>query len=46
MQMLMKEQDEGLEELGKAVERVGVMAQDMNSELNLQNRYDLLPPIE
>lgn len=36
--MMMKEQDQGLEELGSAVDRVGRMADAMNQELNLQNR--------
>lgn len=35
---MMKEQDQGLEELGSAVDRVGRMADAMNQELNLQNR--------
>ena len=38
LQMMMKEQDQGLEELGSAVDRVGRMADAMNQELNLQNR--------
>ena len=36
--MMLKEQDQGLEELGSAVDRVGRMADVMNQELNAQNR--------
>ena len=36
--MLSKEQDQGLVELEKAVERVGGLANAMNEELNLQGR--------
>lgn len=37
-QMMMKEQDQGLEELGTAVDRVGRLADAMNQELNAQNK--------
>lgn len=40
--MMMREQDQGLEELGTAVDRVGRMADAMNQELNLQNRCAFL----
>ncbi|TFJ88196.1 hypothetical protein NSK_000548 [Nannochloropsis salina CCMP1776] len=36
--LMLCEQDEGLEELGTAVDRVGRMADAMNQELNAQNR--------
>ena len=35
---MLREQDQGLEELGTAVDRVGRMADAMNQELNAQNR--------
>ena len=35
---MMKEQDQGLEELGTAVDRVGRLADAMNQELNAQNK--------
>jgi syntaxin 6 len=38
VQLMLCEQDEGLEELGTAVDRVGRMADAMNQELNAQNR--------
>eukprot|EP00624_Nannochloropsis_granulata_P002160 evm.model.NODE_20763_length_15967_cov_31.706394.2 len=37
-QLMLQEQDQGLEELGTAVDRVGQMADAMNQELNAQNR--------
>lgn len=37
-QLMLQEQDQGLEELGTAVDRVGRMADAMNQELNAQNR--------
>ena len=37
-QVMLREQDQGLEELGTAVDRVGRMADAMNQELNAQNR--------
>jgi len=37
-QLMLREQDQGLEELGTAVDRVGRMADAMNQELNAQNR--------
>ncbi|GAB5029638.1 t-snare coiled-coil domain family [Nannochloropsis oceanica] len=36
--LMLQEQDQGLEELGTAVDRVGRMADAMNQELNAQNR--------